>query len=209
MVRCLSLIGLIFGLLAAGCANMESGNGETGTAERGFVRALAGIRGGAAEKSHASSPSGPTSGSVSQYMDRQEKEFHQRLALVEGTSVQRVENNLAVTFESDLFFDAESFEIKEDGVVELDYIAALLCKYPQTAIEIGGYTDSTGSESHNLQLSQQRAEAVAKVLQAKGVDAGRISTRGFGESGPVASNATEAGRQKNRRITLFIIPRST
>jgi outer membrane protein OmpA-like peptidoglycan-associated protein len=85
-------------------------------------------------------------------------------------------------------------------------VADLLRRYPETRVEISSYTDSSGSEQQNLALSQQRAQAVAELLAQKGIDPSRIEYRGYGETNFVASNATENGRQLNRRITLVIIP---
>jgi len=213
MLRCLGLVSLIFALTTTGCATMESGNGESGSPGAGLGKVLGGIIGKSSEKKTEPSSFDATAGgaageSVRDYMDQQEKELHQTLALLEGTTLQRVENNLAVTLQSDIFFDMDSSDIREDTAGKLDHIAGLLQKYSHTRVEIGGYTDSTGSEEHNLQLSQRRAQAVAAALTTRGVAAERITTRGFGESGPVASNATDTGRQKNRRVTLFIIPKA-
>lgn len=193
---------------------MDPDGGESGSTGTGLGKVLGAILGKPCEKyteeSSFDAGAGEIPGEpVRDYMDQQEKELHQTLALLEGTTVQRVENNLAVTFESDLFFNVDSSEIKKDTADKLDHIAGLLQKYPHTRVEIGGYTDSTGSEKYNLQLSEQRAKAVATVLISKGVAVERITTRGFGESGPVASNATEMGRRKNRRVTLFIIPEAS
>jgi len=69
-----------------------------------------------------------------------------------------------------------------------------------------GYTDSTGSETHNQQLSELRANAVKNALVIKGVNTARVTTMGMGESNPIADNSTEAGRQLNRRVNVVIEP---
>jgi outer membrane protein OmpA-like peptidoglycan-associated protein len=78
--------------------------------------------------------------------------------------------------------------------------------FGQPKVTIEGHTDSTGSDSYNQMLSQQRAQAVSSVLIRDGVEAVRIDTVGYGESRPVASNATPSGRQLNRRVELTLLP---
>jgi outer membrane protein OmpA-like peptidoglycan-associated protein len=69
-----------------------------------------------------------------------------------------------------------------------------------------GHTDSTGSDSYNLDLSQRRASAVADYLTMRGVQSARLGTRGFGESQPIASNDTEEGKAANRRVEIKLVP---
>ncbi len=84
----------------------------------------------------------------------------------------------------------------------LDKIINRLNAEPTEKVRIAGYTDSTGPEAYNMKLSERRAAAVAAYLNANGIAADRISTKGFGEADPVASNATAAGRQQNRRAVV-------
>jgi len=77
-------------------------------------------------------------------------------------------------------------------------------EYPKTAILAQGHTDSTGSEEHNQDLSERRAQAVSNYLVARGVDPTRITSLGYGEGNPVASNETETGRRQNRRVDLLL-----
>jgi outer membrane protein OmpA-like peptidoglycan-associated protein len=149
---------------------------------------------------------GIAGGMIGEYMDRQEREFNQRLARVEGASVQRMQDNLAVTFRSDVLFDVDSTRLKPGAYDEIDIVADILMRYPDTRVMVDGFTDSTGSERYNLQLSEARALSVKDALVNAGVHPARINARGFGESKPIASNATEAGRQLNRRVTITIIP---
>ena len=140
------------------------------------------------------------------YMDKQEQEFQQQVAGREGTTVQRQQNNLSITMKSDVLFDTGSSLIKPGGYDEIARIADILNRYPQTRVTIEGHTDSVGSESYNMRLSEERARAVGDALVARGVDPGRVTTVGLGESRPIASNATEAGKQLNRRVTLLVVP---
>lgn len=140
------------------------------------------------------------------YMDKQEQEFQQLVAGREGTTVQRQQNNLSVTIKSDVLFDTGSSLIKPGGQDEIARIADILNRYPQTRVTIEGHTDSVGSERNNMRLSEERARAVGDVLVARGVDPGRVATVGLGESKPIASNTTEAGKQLNRRVALLVVP---
>ena len=77
-------------------------------------------------------------------------------------------------------------------------------KYPETKIQVSGYTDNTGNPNSNLNLSLQRAQSVANYLAAQGVSPSRISSIGYGDRNPVASNATSEGRALNRRVEINI-----
>lgn len=149
---------------------------------------------------------GTVGGFYANYMEKQELAMRQQLAGVEGASIQRDAEVLAVTFKSDVLFDVNSYSVKSGGYDELQRVAGVLNNYPQTSIQIAGHTDSTGSEQYNMQLSRQRAEAVKNVLVGYGVAPARLITIGYGESKPIASNANEAGRQINRRVAITITP---
>ncbi|MET0044348.1 MAG: OmpA family protein, partial [Candidatus Thiodiazotropha sp. 6PLUC3] len=97
-------------------------------------------------------------------------------------------------------------DVKPDFVEILGSVALVLNEYKSTMIEVAGHTDSTGSESYNQLLSQQRAQSVSDVLNRNGVTGVRIDTVGYGESRPVASNNSPAGRQQNRRVELTLLP---
>ena len=84
----------------------------------------------------------------------------------------------------------------------LDQVAQSLVDNPDVNVEVGGHTDSQGSEAANLRLSQARADAVREYLIGKGVPAARITAKGYGEGSPVADNTTAAGRSANRRVEL-------
>lgn len=102
-------------------------------------------------------------------------------------------------------FDTDSAVLTAGSSEILDRVAASLQAWPEVRVEIDGHTDSTASDAHNLRLSQARAESVERYLIAKGVDPKRLATRGFGESKPIADNATREGRAKNRRVELVKI----
>jgi outer membrane protein OmpA-like peptidoglycan-associated protein len=82
----------------------------------------------------------------------------------------------------------------------------VLKKFNKTVVDVTGHTDNTGSDSHNQDLSQRRAVAVATILANQGVDQRRFYIEGKGEGDPIASNATESGRSQNRRVEIQISP---
>jgi outer membrane protein OmpA-like peptidoglycan-associated protein len=139
-------------------------------------------------------------------MDRQEQELRQAFANAQAASVQREQNILSVTLKSDVLFDTNSYMLKPGAYSEIDRLAKVLVNYPQTRVRVEGHTDSTGSLQYNQMLSERRAMAVRDALVQRGVDPRRIEVVGYGPSQPIATNATEAGRQMNRRVTVVIIP---
>jgi outer membrane protein OmpA-like peptidoglycan-associated protein len=140
-------------------------------------------------------------GGVGAYMDAQQE----KLARIPGTEVERVdEDTLLVHFENDVLFDVDSSRVDSDGRQTLEDLAGVLEDYDKTAVVVQGHTDSTGSEEHNLELSERRAEAVRRYLASVGVDPARLATMGFGEDSPVASNDSESGRQQNRRVDILL-----
>jgi len=104
-----------------------------------------------------------------------------------------------------IFFESGSANILPDSEFELDGLAAFLESHPGMRIEIRGHTDNIGSESDNLTLSLDRARAVNDALVARGIGQERMLFAGFGESRPVADNASESGRSKNRRTEFVIL----
>lgn len=103
-----------------------------------------------------------------------------------------------------IFFETGKHDLKIESEAELDILLALLQENPSMAIRIKGHTDAIGADADNLQLSERRARAVMEYLISKGIDAGRLSAKGFGETQPVADNNTEEGRAKNRRTEVEV-----
>lgn len=104
-----------------------------------------------------------------------------------------------------VFFDFDKATLRPESEVELREVVKLLMTYPKVRVEIQGHTDSIGTATYNLQLSQRRAEAVRDFLIANGIAAGRLVARGYGSSRPVADNRTEEGRALNRRTELVFL----
>ncbi|PLX80583.1 MAG: hypothetical protein C0615_00670 [Desulfuromonas sp.] len=143
---------------------------------------------------------------IGYYMDKQEAAMRNALASVEGVNIARDGNVLFVTFRSDNQFDVGSFNLQYSAQNDVARMAAILQEYEKTKIVVSGHTDSTGSESFNQTLSEQRAGAVRNIMLANGVAANRITTVGFGESQPISDNGSEYGRQLNRRVEIKITP---
>ena len=149
---------------------------------------------------------GVAGGSIGRYMDNQEAALRQQFAASEAANIQRNADLLAVTFKSDVLFDVNSSTLKAGAYTEIDRVAKVLVQYPQTTIQIAGHTDSSGSETYNQTLSERRGMSVQNALSGQGVDATRMQVIGFGEGQPIADNATETGRQLNRRVVVTIAP---
>jgi outer membrane protein OmpA-like peptidoglycan-associated protein len=180
----------IGGAVGAGLGQVIGGNTKSTLVGAGIGAALGGVAGY----------------SIGQYMDQQEAALQQQFAASDAANIQRNADILAVTFKSDVLFDINSATLKPGAYQEINRVAQVLLQYPQTNIQIAGHTDSTGSEVYNQELSERRATSVLNALINQGVAPARMRTIGFGESQPIADNATEAGRQLNRRVVITIAP---
>lgn len=226
MKKFVIFIGIV-AIALTGCATQT----QTGAAVGAGVGAAVGAGVGQAVGRNTSSTligaaigaavGGIAGGAIGHYMDQQEQAMRQAVANSDAASVKREQEVLAeakgdsakksidvltVTFKSDFLFAVDSSALLAGSYDELDRVAKVLAQYPETTIRIAGHTDSTGSEDYNQKLSERRAEAVKNALVGMGVDASRMTTIGFGETKPVASNSTEAGRQQNRRVEVRIVP---
>jgi outer membrane protein OmpA-like peptidoglycan-associated protein len=106
---------------------------------------------------------------------------------------------------NDIFFEFNSHELQDSSYIELAKVIELLNDNPKINIEINAHTDDVGSDEFNLKLSQRRAQIIVDYLVSKGVNPKRLTAKGFGKSKPVASNETEEGRAKNRRVEMRIV----
>ncbi|HWY25268.1 MAG TPA: OmpA family protein [Nevskia sp.] len=102
-------------------------------------------------------------------------------------------------------FEFNKTRLRPDSQTILNWVVGIMKKYPDMQVELAGYTDSVGSTAYNLKLSQKRADAVKGYLLEQGVDGSRIQTKGYGKDNPVASNDTDEGRERNRRVELHIL----
>lgn len=112
---------------------------------------------------------------------------------------------VTVSLPADVLFDFDQAEIRPDAATALARLATVIRGYPAGRAEIQGHTDAKGNAAYNQRLSERRAEAVKRwLVEREKIAAGRLATRGFGKSRPVADNDTEGGRQKNRRVEVVI-----
>jgi outer membrane protein OmpA-like peptidoglycan-associated protein len=147
---------------------------------------------------------------VGYLFDRQERELRQAVAderVAKEVEVERVRDDLLkLTLANEVSFDYDSAAVKPTFVPTLEKLADVLAKYDRNRVTIVGHTDSTGSEAYNQTLSERRSSAVRSELVSLGVPAAMMSATGRGEAEPRATNATEAGRQLNRRVEIFVQP---
>lgn len=115
----------------------------------------------------------------------------------------QTERGIVITL-SDVLFNVDRAELSAEGMRTAQKVADVLMQEPQSVVLVEGFTDSTGTSSHNLELSQRRAESVRNALIGLGVAAGKIATRGYGEAYPVASNGDAGSRQLNRRVEIVL-----
>jgi outer membrane protein OmpA-like peptidoglycan-associated protein len=115
----------------------------------------------------------------------------------------QTERGIVMTM-GDVLFNVDQANLTAGGMQILQKLADVMREHPDRNVMVEGFTDSTGSEQHNLMLSQRRAESVRSALMNMGIEGTRISTRGYGEAYPVASNANSADRQLNRRVEIVL-----
>ncbi|HVZ40737.1 MAG TPA: OmpA family protein [Candidatus Kapabacteria bacterium] len=121
------------------------------------------------------------------------------------TSIEVAIENGATFKIRNIFFDFAKSDLKSQSYLELNRLAALLNEYPTINVEIGAHTDAVGSDRDNQMLSENRARSVVNYLIGKGIDSGRLRSKGYGESMPIASNDTEDGRARNRRVEFKLV----
>lgn len=142
---------------------------------------------------------------IGAYMDAQERKLREETAGT-GVDVIRDGDNLLLRMPSGITFAYDKADVQPQFQPTLNDVASVLSQYPKTYIDVYGHTDSDGSDAYNQTLSERRAQSVANYLVTKGVQSARIGTRGYGESQPIASNATEEGKAANRRVEIKIAP---
>jgi len=179
--------------------------GGVGGAVAGYL--LGGLIGGKTGRIIGAGVGGVAGAAVGYQMDKQIKELKEETS---GSGVDVTEigdgQGILVNLPDGVTFAVNSTTISPAFQATLDKIANSLVQYPNSLVDVMGHTDSTGSDAYNEDLSKRRADAVANYLALRGVSRTRIATIGYGERYPVADNATEEGRARNRRVEIKITP---
>jgi len=182
--------GAVIGAVAGGVLGAVLGNniGKGGNGALGAV--LGTVVGGVA------------GGLIGNKMDKQARQISESLP---GAKVERVGEGIKLVLgENSIRFDTNKSSLTPTAKANLNKLVNVFTEYPDTNIQIYGYTDNTGSEAYNLTLSEQRSSSVKEYLIAKGLHSSRFSTSGFGEADPIATNETADGRTQNRRVEFAI-----
>jgi outer membrane protein OmpA-like peptidoglycan-associated protein len=179
-------IGAVGGAVLGGILGNNIGKGGNGA----LGAVLGGVIGGVA------------GGVIGNKMDKQAREIETALP---GAQVERVGEGIKLVLgENAVRFDTNKATLTSVAKANLDKLVPVLNQYPDTNIQIYGYTDSTGSTEYNLNLSNQRAASVKAYLAGKGLASGRFVTTGLGIADPIATNDTPEGRSQNRRVEFAI-----
>jgi len=144
-------------------------------------------------------------GAIGNFMDQQEAELRRQLEGT-GVSVTRVGDQIILNMPSNITFATDQDRVIPAFFPTLNSVALVLNKFNRTIVDVYGHTDATGDDNYNFNLSQRRALSVANYLNTQGVDSRRFAVTGFGETRPIANNATDLGRAQNRRVEIQISP---
>jgi outer membrane protein OmpA-like peptidoglycan-associated protein len=205
-------------VILGGCETLDpyTGESETSKATKGaLIGAAAGVVAGlmsgddaVERRQHALIGAGIgalAGGAVGHYMDKQEAELRAELQGT-GVSVTRMGDNITLNMPGNVTFDTDSAALRPQFFGVLNSVGKVLTEYDKTVVEVAGHTDSTGSDSYNMQLSQRRANTVGEYLYTQGIMDQRIISVGMGEHHPIADNSTPEGRQLNRRVEITLVP---
>ncbi len=196
-----SLISLNFNCRAVDNANKSQKGAGIGVLGGALAGAL--IGGNVKSAVIGAAVGGSAGAIIGKEMDKQAQKIEEVLP---GAEVVRVGEGIQVVFDeqSGITFAFNSANLTNESKLNLDKIAKVFIEFPETEIFLGGHTDSVGNDNYNMTLSTNRALAVSKYLQEKGVDSNRIKVQGFGETAPKYDNSTKEGQAKNRRVEVGI-----
>ena len=182
--------GALIGAGIGAVAGLLSGSDATERRQRALVGAGVG---------------GLAGGSIGVYQDRQEADLRRQTAGT-GIVVDREGDVIKLNLPDGVTFDFAKADLKPQFYPALNNVASTLAQYNQTIVEVAGHTDSVGSDAANQTLSQRRAQSVGNYLIGQGLQRERFEIVGFGEQMPIASNDTEEGRARNRRVEIRVVP---
>ena len=184
-------------------AERERVRAEARTAEAQTAQSQAATAQARAAAAQAQAQAAQQQASAAQQQAQSEAQRAQQLEQeLQQLQARNTDRGMVITLQ-DVLFDVGQATLKPGAARTLDRVAELLQRYPERKLLIEGYTDSTGSENYNLELSRRRAEAVEQALVRQGVPSDRIEIQPHGEAYPVANNETPAGRQLNRRVEML------
>ncbi len=207
-----TVIGSVLILQMTACANDPHQRTKIGAAVGAAAGAAAGyaIDDGAKGALLGAAVGALAGGAVGNYMDRQQQEFERVLAEEQARhdiEIERLKDDvLKLDLSSEVSFDHNSADLKPAFYPTLEKLAAVIVKYDRTVVHVVGHTDSTGSAEYNQDLSVRRAQSVVSYMRNGGVPTNRTRAEGRGEYQPRATNDTEAGRQLNRRVEIYLKP---
>ena len=144
-------------------------------------------------------------GGIGYYMDTQEAKLRKQLR-GSGVSVERDGDNINLIMPGNITFPSGNANIDNSFLSVLDSVVLVLTEFDKTLIVVAGHTDSSGSDALNQNLSERRAQSVSSYLNTAGIIIERLEVIGFGETQPVASNQTDAGKELNRRVEITLLP---
>jgi outer membrane protein OmpA-like peptidoglycan-associated protein len=200
-------ITLALAIVFAGCKSMNKT--QKGAAVGvGAGAAMGAIIGKAAGNTALGAVIGATVGGASgaiigKKMDKQAEEIKKEVPNAEVIH-NPGDEGIIVNFKSNVLFATDKYALTAASKKTVNDLITILGKYPDTDLKVEGHTDSQGSEAYNQTLSEKRAKSVADYLKANNIAASRLTTIGYGETQPVASNDTDEGRAQNRRVTFVI-----
>jgi len=188
----------------AGCgANKTTKGAGAGAVAGGLLGAIIGHQSGHKEGGAVigAAAGAGIGGLIGYRMEQQAK----KLETVRGMeNVTYNEDTKEIDATMNILFDFDKADIRPSEKAKLDELARVFSEYPENIVIVEGHTDSKGSAAYNKRLSELRASRVAEYLRSKNIDISSLTARGYGESQPVATNETAAGREQNRRVDLQI-----
>ena len=199
------MIGSAAAVILTGCKSMNKTQkgAVIGTAGGAAVGAVVGKAAGntALGAIIGAAVGGTTGAIIGKKMDKQAKEIKND---VPGAKVDRVGEGIVVEFNEKILFGFDRSDLSATSTKNLDKLASILQRYPDTNIEVQGHTDNVGTANYNEALSERRADAVTSYLRSKGISGSRLIPKGYGESAPKYANTSEEGRSMNRRVDFLI-----
>lgn len=210
-MRALVITALVGSLSLAGCTTNPT-TGQRDYNKTAIGAGLGALLGAGVTKSNADSDKMGRAAAIGAvvgaaggyYLDQKEKKLREQMA---GTGVdvnRNPDGSVGLVMPGSITFATNSYNINPSFYNTLNKVAQTLAEDNKNAVVVSGFTDSTGNDSINLPLSENRARAVAQYLVSKGVGSNRVSSKGYGASSPIASNATAEGKQQNRRVEISI-----